>query len=57
MKDPHERLGLSSVVLMYISRGIIFMLLFNSEEGQEHAPGSAVTASTLLPTLSLGPLS
>lgn len=51
MKDPHERLGLSSVVLMYISTGIIFVLLFNSEEGQEHAPGSAVTASTLLPTL------
>lgn len=51
MKDLDERLGVSSTVLMDLSLGLLFKLLFNFKEEQEHAPGSAVTASTLPPTL------
>lgn len=51
MEDLDERLGLSSRLLIHVSLDLTFMLLFNSEEGQEHAPCSAVTIPTLLPTL------
>ena len=47
MEDPDERPGVSSMVLMDLSLGLLFKLLFNFKEGQEHAPGSAVSASTL----------
>lgn len=46
MEGLDESLDLNSMVLTSIFLGLISMLFFHPSEGQEYAPGLAVTAPT-----------
>lgn len=56
MEGLDESLDLNSMVLTSIFLGLISTLFFHPSEGQEYAPGLAVTAPTSS-LLCLGPFS